>query len=390
MPVGGELVAGLEREGHLRARRDEDHVGLSVGVDQDVRALRHPGSRRGGRPVDGRQRLPREHEHGRLVAQLHHVAPGLGDLVRVRRAEHEQSGHRPQRRELLDRLVRRAVLADADRVVREDVDDGDLHQRGEPDRAARVVREDEEPRPERAQLRERESVGDRRRRELAHAEVEVASRAIVRTEVAGSVEREPRLRRRREIRRAADEPRDALRDRVQHLTRRVTAREALRVGRKLRNRRLPGFGKLAALHALDLVRELRMRRAVLLEQRLPVRASLRAARTDPVGEVLADAIGDEELGVLGPAVEALRRADTVGAERLAVRFRRVLDRGAVADVAVHDDQRRPLVLGLEGVERALGLLEVVRVRDRLHVPAVRGEARGDVLGEREVRVALRS
>ena len=90
----------------------------------------------------------------------------------------------------------------------------------------------------------------------------------------------------------------------------------------------------------------------------------RAARADPLGEVLDDAVGDEELGVLGPAEEALRRLDAVGAERLAVRLRRVLDGRAVADVAVHDDQRRPLVLGLEGVERALGLLEVVRVRDR--------------------------
>ena len=50
--------------------------------------------------------------------------------------EHEEPGHRAQRRELLDRLVRRAVLADADRVVREDVHDGDLHQRREADRAA--------------------------------------------------------------------------------------------------------------------------------------------------------------------------------------------------------------------------------------------------------------
>ena len=214
--------------------------------------------------------------------------------------------------------------------------------------------------------------------------MEVASRAIVRTEVAGSVEREPRLRGRREIRRAADEPRDALRDRVQHLTRRVAAREALRVGREVRDRHLPGFGKLAALHALDLVRQVRVRRAVLLEQLLPVRASFRPARADPLGEVLADAVGDEELGVLRPAVEALRGPDTLRAERLAVRLRRVLDGGAVADVTVHDDQRRPLVFGLEGVKRALGLLEVVRVRDCLDVPAVCDEAARHVLGEREI------
>ena len=117
-------------------------------------------------------------------------------------------------------------------------------------------------------------------------------------------------------------------------------------------------------------------------------AGLGAACADPLREVLDDALGNEELRVLGPAEEALRRLDALRAERLAVRLRRVLDRRAVADVAVHDDQRRPLVLGLERVERALGRLEVVRVRDRRHVPAVRGEPIGDVLGEREVGVAL--
>ena len=106
-----------------------------------------------------------------------------------------------------------------------------------------------------------------------------------------------------------------------------------------------------------------MRVAVLHELRLPGAASLGAACADSLREVLHDALGNEELRILGPAEEALRCPDAVGAERLAVRLRRVLDRRAVADVAVHDDQRRPLVLGPEGVERALGLLEVVRVRD---------------------------
>ena len=147
-------------------------------------------------------------------------------------------------------------------------------------------------------------------------------------------------------------------------------------------------GKRSALHALDLVGELREGCAVLLEPRLPRRSRLAATGADALREVLDDAVGDEELGVLGPAVEALRRLHALGPERLAVRLRRVLDGRAVADVAVHDDERRPLVLRLEVLERALGRLEVVRVGDRRHVPAVRREARRDVLGESEVRVAL--
>ena len=109
----------------------------------------------------------------------------------------------------------------------------------------------------------------------------------------------------------------------------------------------------------------------------------RAARADSVGEVLVDAVGHEELRVLGPPEEPLRRLHALGAERLAVRLWRVLDESSVADVAVHDDQRRPFVLGLEVVECAPDLGEVVRVRDRRHVPAIRGEPVGDVLRERE-------
>ena len=44
---------------------------------------------------------------------------------------------------MLDGLVRRAVLAEADRVVREDVDDGRVHERAQAQRRAQVVAEDE-------------------------------------------------------------------------------------------------------------------------------------------------------------------------------------------------------------------------------------------------------
>ena len=78
---------------------------------------------------------------------------------------------------------------------------------------------------------------------------------------------------------------------------------------------------------------------------LPFGAQPAPARADPVGEVLVDAVGDQELGVLGPAVGALRLAHLLLAERLAVRLGRVLlVRRPVADVAVDDDQRGPALL----------------------------------------------
>src|SRR3712207_7675247 len=47
-----------------------------------------------------------------------------------------EPGNRAQGRQMLDRLVGRAVLAEADRVVRPDVGDRQLHQRREADRRA--------------------------------------------------------------------------------------------------------------------------------------------------------------------------------------------------------------------------------------------------------------
>jgi hypothetical protein len=48
--------------------------------------------------------------------------------------DHVEAVDGAQRGQVLDRLVRRAVLAEADRVVRPHVDDRQLHQRGQPDR----------------------------------------------------------------------------------------------------------------------------------------------------------------------------------------------------------------------------------------------------------------
>ncbi len=47
--------------------------------------------------------------------------------------KYDQAGNRAQRNQLLHRLVRGTVLADADRIVREDVDDRQFHQRAQAD-----------------------------------------------------------------------------------------------------------------------------------------------------------------------------------------------------------------------------------------------------------------
>ena len=152
---------------------------------------------------------------------------------------------------------------------------------------------------------------------------------------------------------------------------------------------VPALRQLAALHALDVVGEIGELLLVGAEALLPRLAQLRAARADAGFEVLVHAVGDEELGVRRPAVALLGQADLVFAQRLAVRGAGVLlVRRAPADVAVDDDQRRPIVGGLEDVERAAEQIEIVGVADARDVPAVADEARRDVIAVGEGGVAL--
>ena len=130
----------------------------------------------------------------------------------------DHAGHGPDRGQVLDRLVGRPVLADADRVVRVDVDQRELHQRGQPQRAALEVGEDQEPGLVGAQLGQRQPV---RRppppRARAPRNAGCARPGSSALKVAGALERQPGLVRRRQVRRAADQPRHPARHRVEHL-----------------------------------------------------------------------------------------------------------------------------------------------------------------------------
>src|SRR5262249_41390453 len=121
---------------------------------------------------------------------------------------------------------------------------------------------------------------------------------------------------------------------------------------------------------------------VLAELRLPGHPQVAAAVADALREVLPDALGHQELRVPRPAVEALGRTHLILAQRLAVRFSRVLTlRRPVADVAVDDDERGPICLVPEHIEGPRHHLQVVGVADPGHVPAVADETGGDVIVE---------
>ncbi len=276
-PVGGQLLVRLHRQRNLAAGRDQDQLRVAaVGVGEHVAAAAQ--ALGGGvlRAVEHRHVLAREHQRARLVLLAERHPPGLGDLVRVAGADHVEAGHRAQRGELLDRLVGRSVLAEADRVVGEDVDHRQLHQRREADRRARVVGEDEVGRPRRAQLREREPVRDRGRLVLADPVVEVAPAAVARLEVAGAVELQPHRGRVGEVGRAAHEPGQPLGDRVLDRLRGLAGRDAVGVGVEGRDLGVPAVGQLAALHRRDLRGELSVLVPVALEQLLPLLARPRA------------------------------------------------------------------------------------------------------------------
>jgi hypothetical protein len=117
----------------------------------------------------------------------------------------------------------------------------------------------------------------------------------------------------------------------------------------------------------------------------PVVAQAAPAAADAFAERVVHAIRHEELRIFRPAIEPLCQPDFLLAEGIAVRCRGVLlVRGAVADDAVDDDERR-LILGAQKDFDRLGKGgRVIGVAHPDHVPAVTLEPRGDVLAHGEI------
>src|SRR5215831_7242604 len=124
-------------------------------------------------------------------------------------------------------LMGRTVFAIAHRVVCEDKEGRELHQRREPDRWPRVIAEDEEGRAERAELRQGEPVHNGGHGMLADAEMQVFSCRAMGLEISRALVRQRRLIRRPKIRRTPEEPGDVLRQHVQRLARSVPSRDPL-------------------------------------------------------------------------------------------------------------------------------------------------------------------
>ena len=265
----------------------QDHVGLAaVGVDEHVGALRD--ARRPARvrdAVERRQRLARQ-DRARPARGWSCIddPPGLGDLVRVGRAG-TRAGPGIARSDASCSTgwwVGPSSPTPIESCVKMWITGISISAESRIG-AARVVGEDQEARPERPQLRERQAVRDRRRRVLADRRSggcarrgrRARSRPRRRTSGASSSTARGRPRRRAATARACATA-------FSTWPGRVAARDALRVGRERRDVARPSrrAARAAASRSISSASS-GCARAVLLEQRLPRRRerSRRARRS---------------------------------------------------------------------------------------------------------------
>ena len=115
----------------------------------------------------------------RAVRALERELPAFGGLDRVGRAEDAHVRHGAQRRQVLDRLVGRAVLAEADGIVGHHVDDRNAGERRDAHGGAGIIGEDQEGRAGRHEAAmQRDAVHGRRHAVLADAVMDVAARVV--------------------------------------------------------------------------------------------------------------------------------------------------------------------------------------------------------------------
>jgi hypothetical protein len=241
---------------------------------------------------------------------------------------------------VLDRLVGRAVLAQADRVVREHVDGTGRYECGHPQRIARVVGEHQEGRVVGQEAAvQREPVADRAHAEFAHAVVDVIG---VRIGAGGRLAAGPQRQvRMRQVGRAADQLRQVRRVGLDRHLRRLARGDHGAFGLQLRRVGLGSRGETFRQVALRAAQQLRGQRRegarVALEGLAPL---LLASRAGVAGApALVDFLRDHE-GLVLPAQLLARGGQFVLAQRRAMRrLLALLVRRAEADLRAAADQR---------------------------------------------------
>ena len=195
------------------------------------------------------------------------------------------------------------------------------------------------PEPNGRSFHQAHSVQDRAHGVLPDSEMEIASGVVFRGKIAGACEGKPGLRGGRQIGGPADQPRNVLGHCVQHRRRGLACGQALRVRGEFGQIAVPAFRKLAVLHAKQFFGKLGILLAILSDSLKPGIAQILSSLTNPLAEVIVDAVRHVEFLVFGPAVVPFGQTNLIVSQRLAVRATGILlVRRAVADVAVDDDQ----------------------------------------------------
>src|SRR4029077_19758752 len=292
---------------------------------------------------------------------------------------------------MFDGLVRWAIFADADGIVSEDVDHGNFHQRAEPDRASPVVAENQEPRPEGSQLRQRETVENRAHRVFTDPKVQIAARSSVGLKITRAWERQSRLGGRSKVRGATDHPGKIRRDGIEDFGRGVASGYSLAISWKNGNVLRPVLRQLAFLNLIELRGKFRKLFPVLGKLFLPLFARFAAPPSNPGLKVLVYLAGNQELGVGRPTVRLLHKLNLLFAQRLAVRRTRVLTmRRTIADMTINNYDRWSARRARGISERVLNAIQIIGIPDTNDVPSIRQKSPGDVFGERDIGFAFDS
>ena len=305
---------------------------------------------------------------------------------------------------MLNRLVRRAVLTEADRVVGPDEGHPDLLDRGEPRGGAHVVGEHQEgaavgP----GEAGQGDAVEDQAHPELADAEVEgapIGSAAplarLLLTRDEGRLALHGRVVGLRQVGRAAPQLRHDASQRTEHLARRRPRCQPLGVGREARHRLGEPSGQLPGDEPVEEGGAVGVGLAPRLVALVPLLVRRLAARLH-LADVRDQLSGDLEVLLRVEAEELLQPSNLGVTEGGAVRLAGVLlGRGRPRDDRAQDDEGRLAGRAalLAGRQQRIDVLDVglaVAVAtpvDGLDIPAVGLVALAHVLGERNLRLVL--
>ena len=375
--AGGQGPGGGDGDLHLAAGGDDDGRRASRGLDQNVRAAGRLAHAIGLANLC-RERLAGEDECGRPVRPVHGGAPRLDRFGGIGGSQRHHARDGAQHRQLLDRLVGRTVFAESDGVMGEDVGHREPHQCRQAHRRLAVVEEDEERRAIRA---ESAVHGDavERRRHAVFANAPVHSRAGgVRVEDLADLD--VRAVAAAEISRTAHQRGDRPGDGGERLLGCLARGE--RIGREVGEPGIPARGKFTGDPGPEDGRvgmpgeagsPGRLERIALRRQRPHLRVRLR---------------GDVE-GFRWPVQDRLGPGDLLGPEWCAVgRGGVLLGRCRRADDRPEANQRRLRRLRRGVGEGGVDRLEVVAVIDMQHAPAEGAVALLDIIGERDLGVAV--